>query len=167
MNKEVYNEKRLNFKSKVETLFKYLVDEYNYVSSYKEHKQPNGFVTSDIFIYKNANRIINISNNYHPNDYGFELEIIDSSQRSSNVLRKKLVFMVLKKRQCVDQKYLNVKSKELKTKYEDILTGKKFFDDAIQYSITKSKKPNQIKVILLWIIGVTLLFFIQKIFKKT
>jgi len=169
MNIEDYKIKRKNFKLKVNTLFQFLVEDYGYSSKYKKLQQPNGFVTSDSFIFEhnNKNRKIEVSNNYHPNDYGFELTVYDTSKRNYQILKRKSPYLILKKRQCGEQNYLKHISDDFKEKHLKIISGKEFYEDTSEYSIAKSKNNNglTLKNVLLWLLILIALFVLQKIFK--
>ncbi|TDG35600.1 hypothetical protein EZJ43_13345 [Pedobacter changchengzhani] len=74
-------------------------------------EQPNGTITKDKFDFNNQRRNlkITISNAYHPNDYGFEINLIDLIAET-----EEMVGYVLKENQDVEQNYLKNASEHLK-----------------------------------------------------
>lgn len=122
---EIYELKRENFIEKTIENFKFLIDDFNY--SHPIHKtttQDNGSIISDKFHYENklANRLIIVSNNYHPYDYGFEICVYRPSISINHNDRKMLIYLY-KEKQDTEQTYIPSVAKKLKEEFESILTG--------------------------------------------
>lgn len=99
---EIYDSKRNNFISKTKRLFDFLISEFDFEEpNYTFYKQPNGTITMDKFIYEGKNRSIIISNAYHPNDYGFEINLTDKRTE-----RMEMVHHMVKEKQDMEQSYL-------------------------------------------------------------
>jgi hypothetical protein len=109
---EKHEYKREKFIDNTLKYFKFLETEFEYSKpNHSFHKQENGTVITDKIEYKNIslNKKIVISNNYHPNDYGFEINIIDEESG-----RKEMLFYVLKEEQDIKQEYLKEQGEALK-----------------------------------------------------
>ncbi len=78
----IHDERRLNFLKKSLECFKFLVDELGYQKPQHKEKGDDDWITVDEIIYENQkiNRLVMVSNAYHPNDYGFEVDVYDLSQ---------------------------------------------------------------------------------------
>lgn len=110
---EKYEYKREKFIYNTQKYFKFLETEFEYSKpNHSINKQENGTVITDKVEYKNIllNKKIVISNSYHPNDYGFEINIIEEENG-----RKEMLFYVLKEEQDIKQEYLKGQSEALKS----------------------------------------------------
>jgi len=127
MNEQaVYDTKRAKFIEKVPQLFKFLISEYGYSNpDYTRYEQKNGFVISDRFEYQNdsIDRLIRIHNDYHPVDYGFEIEIYRPSI-SLNQGDRLIVVYVPKEDQDISQGYLSEAAAILRDRYRDVIDGR-------------------------------------------
>ncbi len=109
----MYDIKRENFINKTKLYFEFLTTEFDFEEpNYIFAEQPNGFVITDKFEFNNVNRSLRIiiSNNYHPVDYGFEINLMDL-----NTGTKEMIHYVLKENQDIEQNYLEKSSQYLKT----------------------------------------------------
>ena len=107
-NKEDYDLKRKNFIEKASRHFRYLCDEFGYLTPvHSTHQQPNGFILCDSLEYLNESidRLIILYNAYHPNDYGFEVRFFRPSI-STRPSERVMVYHVLKEDQDNDQSFL-------------------------------------------------------------
>ena len=110
---EKYQYKREKFIENTQKYFKFLETEFEFSKpNHSFYKQENGTVISDKIEYENItlNKKIVLSNNYHPYDYGFEINIIDEESGT-----KEMLFYVLKEEQDIKQEYLKEQSEALKT----------------------------------------------------
>ena len=124
--REAYDTKRKNFVQRVPRLFRFLISEYGYSGpSYSKVEQENGFVISDRFEYRNdsIDRLIRIHNDYHPVDYGFEIEIYRPSMPDQQE-DKLLVHHVLKEDQDTDQEYLSTAAGVLLERHQNLIAGR-------------------------------------------
>src|ERR1051325_7161475 len=114
--KEIYDFKRNNFIAKTIENFIYLVNDFGYSQPFHENsKQENGVIILDALHYENksADRLVMISNAYHPVDYGFEICIYRPSI-STDYSGREILFYVLKEKQDIEQTYIPTISKRLK-----------------------------------------------------
>ena len=82
--------------------FEFLVSEYGYCSpEYSTSLQPNGVATQGKFTYERPDKTITITNAYHPNDYGFEINLTE--KKTGHV---EMLHFVLKENQGIEQYYL-------------------------------------------------------------
>ncbi len=126
---EHYTGKRTNFIAKTYAHFAFLTVEFGYDSPiHTEGIQPNGVVISDQIEYRNsvANRVIHITNAYHPVDYGFTIEFTDPT-RSTHHTDREMVKLVMKEDQDQEQSYLEQAAKELRANFEAQIRGTAWF----------------------------------------
>jgi hypothetical protein len=119
-----YDLKRNNFISKVTKYFEFLILEFNYRGpEIMCHKQENGTIIRDTINYINIDkkRKIELSNSYHPNDYGFELLIYNLIDKKSNDF--KMLYNQLKEKQDIEQEYLKEISDRLRKEFYPIIEG--------------------------------------------
>lgn len=122
---ERYERKRQNFIQKTYTHFAFLTKEFGYDSPvHTEGKQDNGAIIWDEIAYTNstANRVIHITNAYHPVDYGFTIAFTDPSRPTHHADRE-TVHVVMKEDQDVEQGYLEHAAKELRAELEAQIRG--------------------------------------------
>lgn len=122
---ERYETKRQNFITKTYAHFAFLTTEFGYDSPvHTEGKQDNGAIIWDEIAYTNsaANRVIHITNAYHPVDYGFTIEFTDPSRPTHHADRE-TVQVVMKEDQDQEQSYLEQAAKELRTELEVQIKG--------------------------------------------
>jgi len=113
---EIYDTKRNNFIEKTKRNFGFLVSELGFERpNHTFHEQENGSITQDEFRYVGLNKVIVISNAYHPVDYGFEINCIDKQTGQSA-----MIFSVLKEKQDMEQSYLESASEFLKTELKKV-----------------------------------------------
>ncbi|WP_192820951.1 hypothetical protein [Rufibacter sp. LB8] len=127
--KEQYDAKRKNFIEKSLRFFECLSTDYGYDKpTHTESKQPNGVIIYDQieYINKAAERVVRVSNAYHPVDYGFEIRIVNTTPPETH-LGGQLVYFVLKEDQDVEQDYLEKAASLLLSDFEKYLTGKEWF----------------------------------------
>ena len=127
---EIYELKRKNFINNTIENFKYLIDDFNYSQPiHKTSTQGNGTITSDKFQYENklADRLVIVSNDYHPYDYGFEICFYRPSISTNHTDRKMVIFLYNEK-QDTEQTYIPTVAKKLKNEFVGILTGTKWLD---------------------------------------
>ncbi len=120
--KEIYETKRKNFVDKTKLFFEFLISEFDFDEpNYTFSKQSNGTVITDRFEFNNTNRNfkIIISNDYHPVDYGFEINLIDL-----NTGTKETIHSVLKENQDIEQNFLEKEAEYLKIGYGSRLCRK-------------------------------------------
>lgn len=111
----MYDTKRKNFVNKSLISFKYLVDEFEFEEpKIAFFRQENGTIIDDELMYNNKklNKSIRISNQYHPVDYGFEINIFPFD--NYNVDKGEMLFFKLKENQDIEQNYLIEMAEELK-----------------------------------------------------
>ncbi len=112
---EIYDTKRKNFKEKTKRYFEFLISKFDFNEpNHLFNEQPNGTITSDRFEYENQNRKIVISNAYHPNDYGFEVNLTDKQTGQTE-----MIHFVLKEKQDMEQNYLENVAEILKTELKN------------------------------------------------
>jgi len=112
---KIYDAKRKNFVSKAKLFFKFLQTEFNFREpEYSYSEQANGIVISDKFVFKNIDESIQltISNAYHPNDYGFEINF-----KEVQTGEEELIHHVLMENQDTEQNYLVRAAEILKTSF--------------------------------------------------
>lgn len=167
------NEYRLickNFRDKARASFNYLIEEFNYKLKHESDRSKSGSIIVDTLIYTNEkrNRIIKISNSFHPKDYGFQLTIFDTSQIQNSVMSEKLLFNILLINQNVNQNYLEQTAEKLKQNYSDAIEGKTFFDDAFEFTTVtkKNEKSISLKHILIWVTVYLIFLLVQFLFNK-
>jgi len=124
-NKEVYDLKRNNFLDIATILFHFLCEDFGYLDPVHSFtQQPNGFITSDSLEYRNESidRLVVIYNAYHPNDYGFEVQLFrpEISVRPSD---RVMAYHVLKEDQDINQSYLEGAAKFVRDNYQSVLIG--------------------------------------------
>lgn len=113
--KEIYDTKRKNFVNKTKLYFEFLTSEFDFDEpNYTFSEQPNGTAITDKFEFNNADKNLKITilNNYHPVDYGFEINLTDL-----NTGTEEMIHHVLKENQDVEQSYLEKASEFLKNGY--------------------------------------------------
>ena len=107
---EIFDTKRNNFITKSKRLFEFLISDFDFEGpNHTFYKQPNGTITLDKFIYAGKDRTIIISNAYHPNDYGFEINLTDERTE-----RTEMVHYMVKEKQDIEQSYLEHAAQLLK-----------------------------------------------------
>ena len=114
---ELYEYKRKNFINNTQKYFKFLETEFGFNKpNYRFFEQENRTVISDYIEYENisSNKKIIISNNYHPVDYGFEINIINMKDGTSEMLS-----YVLKEKQDIKQEYLKKQAEVLRNYYKN------------------------------------------------
>lgn len=105
---EKHELKRQNFKTNSLKEFTFLSTNFNLNQpSIKEYKQENGTITRDEITFSNSSLKVEISNSYHPVDYGFEIKVTTNN-------KKELVYFKLKEEQDLEQTYLKEASNKLK-----------------------------------------------------
>lgn len=170
MEPSEYKKRCKNFRDKARVSFNYLVEEFNYELKHESDRYKSGSIIVDTLIYTNEkrNRIIKISNSFHPKDYGFKLTVLDTSQIHNNVMSEKLLFNTLLINQDIGQNYLEQTAEKLKEFYTKVIEGKTFFDDAFEFSTVKKKNEKSIplKHVLIWVIIYLIFLLFQFIFKK-
>jgi hypothetical protein len=127
---EIYDFKRKNFIDKTTENFRYLVESFGYSQpTHKTSKQDNGVIILDEFQYENklTDRLVTISNAYHPVDYGFEICAYRPSI-STNHPDREMLIIIYKEKQDAEQAYIPTVAKRLKDEFGDILTGTKWVE---------------------------------------
>lgn len=117
--KEIYEKKRKNFIEKTQKYFEFLIVELDFENpSHTFSNQPNGVIISDKLEYehKEFDKMLIISNSYHPNDYGFEINWTDLKNGESEMFH-----YVLKENQEIEQKYLKHAAEIAKKRIEQKL----------------------------------------------
>lgn len=133
---EIYETKRNNFINNTLKYFEFLCSEYGFDKPiHDECIQENGVILNDYLKYENRSidRLIVISNSYHPVDYGFEINFYKPSISIKHG-DSKMVYYVLKEKQDVEQSYLFEAAKVLKNDFEKQIKGETWFKD--DYRIT-------------------------------
>ncbi len=170
MDSEEYRIRCKNFRDKTRSSFKYLVEEFNYELKYDSNRSQSGSIIVDTLIYTNKkrNRIIKISNSFHPKDRGFQLTILDSSNFHKNIISEKLLYSTPLISQDINQDYLEKTAEKLKEFHSKVIQGKTFFDDAFEFStvIKKNKKSITVKHILIWVTIYLIFLLLQFLFNK-
>jgi tetratricopeptide (TPR) repeat protein len=118
---EMYQYKRKNFIDNTLQYFSFLETEFAFSEPKQTfYKQKNGTVTSDTIAYENIslNRIIEVSNDYHPYDYGFQINIIDTQSGT-----KVMLSYVLKEKQDIKQEYLIEQAEVLRDYCKKVITN--------------------------------------------
>lgn len=112
--------KRQKFIEKAQTEFAYLVSDFGYV--FKGIKSTKW---ADKLSYENkeADRLIILSNQYHPSDDGFEIQLYRPSVSTDHAEREMPIHR-LKEDQHENQEYLAETALELRENYEAVITGK-------------------------------------------
>ena len=126
---ETYHLKRKNFIEKTTSSFNFLVSEFGF-------GEPIHIDTEyrDDIEYKNESvgRMIQIANAYHGYDYGYEINIFNTSQSNKNE-KVKMVYYKLKEDQDYTQDYIPQSAEILKTQYVEYFIGKIwFYDESIE-----------------------------------
>ena len=119
---EVYEYKRKNFINNTRKYFKFLETEFKFSkANHLFSKQENGTVTSDSIEYANTllNKKIVVSNHYHPVDYGFEINILNTENGTEEML-----CYVLKEKQDIKQEYLKEQGEALRNYCKKWMTKK-------------------------------------------
>jgi hypothetical protein len=104
--------KRKNFQQNTLQYFNFLVEEFCYNQpEHKYNQQDNGTVTSDQFRYTNEklDRLIVVSNGYHPYDYGFDVCMYRPSISTAYSDNSNVRFMAIdvdKEKQDLEQTYI-------------------------------------------------------------
>ena len=109
---EIYEHKRKNFINNTQKYFKFLETEFGFNKpNCRFFEQENGTIISDHVEYESipSNKKIIISNNYHPVDYGFEINIINTKGGTNEML-----CYVLKEKQDIKQEYLKEQAEVLR-----------------------------------------------------
>ena len=113
---EIYDIKRNNFIDKSKVIFNFLVKDNNFnIPKHLINKQQNNTVTRDSFVYEGKSVILIISNSYHPNDYGFEVNI-----KNKTNLKTEMIYFVLKEKQNAEQDYLYEAAEFLKDYFNGV-----------------------------------------------
>ncbi|MFZ4798950.1 MAG: hypothetical protein ACOYMA_15725 [Bacteroidia bacterium] len=126
---ELYDTKRRNFIEKTFKYFSFLIEEYGYDQpSHIEWKQENGTIIQDKIEYQNLTlkRTISLTNSYHPNDYGFEINFYDPTI-PTKYPDKEMVHYVFKEKQDIDQNYLESEAHFLRKNFEKQINGETWF----------------------------------------
>jgi hypothetical protein len=126
---EEYEFKRQNFIENTRKCFMFLVKDFGYSEPiYKFYQQENGTIIEDEFRFENiiVDRLLIVSNAYHPYDYGFEVNFYRPSVASSYEHREMRIY-IKKEEQDLEQTYIEQAAIELR-KYREVLTGVKWFD---------------------------------------
>ncbi len=111
---EIYDLKRNNFIDKTIENFKYLVNDFGYSGpTHRIGQQDDGTIILDEFHYENklADRLVTVSNAYHPVDYGFEICVYRPSI-SKIILTEKCYYFYLKKSKTLDKHILRLLPKD-------------------------------------------------------
>lgn len=171
MDNNEYRLKCKNFRDKARSSFKYLINEFDYELRYDNYTSQSGSIIINTLIYTNEkrNRIIKISNSFHPKDYGFEIKMVDiSKKKNKNIVLEKLVFGYPLKNQDFEQNYLLKISERFKTEHYTAIVGKSFYEDAHIRSTTVNKEKSKIKPkhILLWLFLYLIVLIMKFLFKK-
>ena len=127
--KEAYDFKRKCFIEKTIKYFNFLVTDFGYKEPFhKISQQENGTEILDEFIYENRNvdRLVTVSNAYHPVDYGFEICFYKPSI-STAYGKREMVYYLLKDDQDIEQSYLEQAARTLKDDFDIYLKGYKWF----------------------------------------
>jgi|KBSSwiStaDraftv2_1062776.scaffolds.fasta_scaffold326706_2 hypothetical protein len=115
---EKFDLKRINFRDEVLQHFQFLVSDLGY-----EEPLYSALQYSDTFRYcnKKIDRYVEVSNAYHPNDYGFEIAVgaISTSQAES----PKLLLYKLKEEQNISQDYIMDLARKLRVDFNLVLLG--------------------------------------------
>jgi hypothetical protein len=138
---ERYETKRQNFITKTYAHFAFLTTEFGYDSPvHTEGKQDNGAIIWDEIAYTNsaANRVIHITNAYHPVDYGFTIAFTDPT-RSTHHANRETVHVVMKEAQDEEQGYLEQAAYDLRANYEAQIRGTAWFDNKDGQNATPKK----------------------------
>ena len=169
MGKEEYKIRCKVFRDKARILFDFLIKDYGYYLKHESNKSDSGSIISETLLYTNEKRkrIIKISNSFHPNNNGFELIIVDTSKKTKHILKKKLVFNVPKNMQVSEQHHLNQISTDFRKNHSKIISGKKFYVDAFEYTTVKQNKHriSTLKTILLWLLMVIIIILMERYFQ--
>ena len=126
---EIYDTKRKNFLENALKHFAFLVSEFGYREPvYEFYKQENGVVIKDEFKYENkaADRLIIVSNSYHPVDFGFEICVYKAS-RAILYDKREIAYSQLKENQDTEQSYLAEAATILKNNFTSQLKGEDWF----------------------------------------
>lgn len=110
--KETYDIKRENFIEKTKHYFDFLTTEFDFDTPiYRFSEQPNGVIIKDEFEFNNTDKHLKLllSNSYHSQDYGFEINLTDLKTGEQEMLHS-----VLKENQDIEQNYLIKTSEYLK-----------------------------------------------------
>lgn len=117
--------KRENFCNGVKDWFLFLQTDFGYRSEGpRASTQPNGSVIRDTFTFANSerDRVIKISNAYHPVDYGFEINCYRPSV-SLNPGDGFLAALKVKEEQDLAQVYLEGLAREFRETYDRLIRG--------------------------------------------
>jgi hypothetical protein len=128
--KEEYDLKRKYFIDNTKKYFKFLVDDFQYSEpKYRSAEQKNGTIISDEFTYESESidRIITVTNAYHPYDYGFEICFYRPSISMAHSLRK-MAIPVLKENQDIEQSYIEPIAKKFKNQFLEVIKGEKWIE---------------------------------------
>ena len=122
---EIYEAKRKKFVIKTLEYFNFLCTDYSFDRPEHEKSiQENGVILKDSLKYNNNinDRLIIISNAYHPIDYGFEICFYIPSKSTKHSDRK-IVYHVLKENQDIEQTYLTEAAIILKRDFDSQIKG--------------------------------------------
>jgi hypothetical protein len=126
--KEIYDAKRTNFIAKSLSGFNFLVTVFGYG---KPVHTKSGYSDSITFKNESSNRTVQVYNAYHPVDYGFEINILNTSAANRNIA-KEMVYYKPKEDQDQYQDYIAGAAEFLKNNYGEYLLGEKwFYDEAV------------------------------------
>jgi hypothetical protein len=128
--KEIYDLKRKYFIDKTIENSKYLVDNFGYSQPIHQiSKQANDIIISEVFQYENKfiDRLITVSNSYHPVDYGFEICVYRPTI-SLQFIDREILFYVLKEQQDIEQSYIYTIAGQLKDTFFEIISGNNWID---------------------------------------
>jgi hypothetical protein len=115
-----YELKRRNFQQNTLQYFNFLVEEFGYnPPEHKYNEQDNGTITKDEFRYTNEkfDRLIVVSNSYHPYDYGFDVCIYRPSISIAYSDDSNVRFMAIdvdKEKQDFEQTYIQKAATDFK-----------------------------------------------------
>jgi hypothetical protein len=111
--------RRQNFTEKSLRYFDYLTKEFGYTFKGKEQSD-----WTDRLIYENSavDRMVIISNEYHPVDYGFEIQWFKPTV-SKNHSDREFQICVLKENQDDSQEYLSGVADQVRNQFEGIIKG--------------------------------------------
>lgn len=127
----MHEEKRNNFLNNSLQFFSFLVHELGYQNPKIKEEGNDDYITYDeiTFENRNINRLVMVCNAYHPNDYGFEINIYDLSQgdelHGDNLPNREMIYYKLKEDQDVSQSYIEKAASTIKKEHLDILRGTK------------------------------------------
>lgn len=128
--KEEHDLRRKFFIANTGIHFKFLVDDFGYFQPmYRFSQQDNGSIIKDEFKYENKSidKVITVTNAYHPYDYGFEICFYRPSI-SLDITQRKMAIYVLKQKQDLEQTYIEPIAKKFREEFLEVITGEKWID---------------------------------------